>query len=258
MSWRDISQWIWAPALTLIPIGVLWKTRWSGALMDFGVALSTSALVSLAFFGATDDAEDARAQRADRSENRRVVMDASGTDGPHLYNNFDLRGQHLNGVELPGVRFNEADLTEATLYQAELPGVDFIDARLICATLRDADLADTPENLGIGPDLRRAELQGADLRGVQFGTADLQRAVFGDPGYEEGSLPTDIRDADLSQVENPELAHWNAVIYDIDDPDDPDDEYTKWPAGFDPPESAPVPDEERSWPLCTPSKYSLE
>jgi uncharacterized protein YjbI with pentapeptide repeats len=244
-------------------------------LKDAGIALATGGLISQAIFIASnksddersDDAqaiEDERAERTERSENRRFVIDASRdidaseNDRPRLFNGFDLRGQHLNGVQLAGVRFNEADLSETRLYQANLDGVDFIDATLICASLHEADLTDDGES-DDGPDLRRAKLQGADLREVKFGNADLEDAVFGIPDGYSKAFATDIRGADLRDVESIALAHFDAVIWNQDDLSIPNDRdvFTQWPASFEPPESAPPP-EEHTWPLCTPARYTRE
>jgi uncharacterized protein YjbI with pentapeptide repeats len=265
MSWRDASKWVWILVILgslFIPVGAVLLSRHPrGApnavgevFKDLGVALLTTGLIGWALFDATNSVEEERAQRAERSENRLFVMDASGTDRPRVFNGFDLRGQHLNGVQLPGVRFNETDLTEARLYEANLRAVDFIDATLVCSSLREADLTD-PDNIGIGPDLRRAKLQGADLRGVQFGNADLENAEFGDASGDlsySDSHPTDLRGANLRDVENIESARFEAVIYG-----EYNGQPTMWPAGFDPPPSAPLPD-ERSWPLCTPAIYTVE
>jgi hypothetical protein len=284
MNWQSFTWIFVALGILFIPLGAVLLFKYTKGpgnitgeiLKDAGVALATTGLITQAFFSATKKIEDdrskqahaieeGRAERAERSENRRFVIDASGSmdasvsERPRLFNGFDLRGQHLNGVQLPGVRFNDADLTESSLYQANLDGVDFIDARLICASLHDADLTDDGEN-DLGPDLRRAELQGADLRDVKFGNADLEDAVFGVPsGYSKKAFATDIRGADLSEVDNIELARFDAVIWDAWDPNNPTDPFTQWPtvAGFERPESAPIPN-KLSWPLCTPARYTLE
>ena len=90
-----------------------------------------------------------------------------------------------------------ADLGGAMLFKAPLAEAQLIGANLRNADLRDANLRDAR--------LWEADLKGADLRG-----ADLRNA-----GLEGADLTgTDLRGADVQDA-----------LYD---------EYTVWPAGFDP------------------------
>lgn len=284
-EWREISKWAWAPGLIAISVGVWFEFRkgWKGTgetLRDLGIALSTAALISLAFFGATNEIEDERARQAEefetdraqqaqalenlralrveRSDNRRFVLSLSGPEErTRLFTGFDLRGQNLNFAQLWGASFNEANLTEATLLQATLNGADFRDATLICASLRQADLE--RGNADQSPTLVNAKLQGADLRNLDFGNADLEGAEFGsvddadsedlddELDYNE-ALPTNLGGADLYEVQNLSPDNFlSPVIYDAD---------TQWPQGFPLPEKADLP-AEQSYPSCTPDQYRL-
>jgi len=124
--------------------------------------------------------------------------------GADLYG-ADLRGADLGGADLGGADLGGAYLRGADLGGAYLRGADLRDADLGGANLGDADLGDA--------DLRGADLGGAYLRGAYLGGADLGGA--------------DLRDADLRDACLGGAclggARWN--------------EFTRWPAGFTPPEA---------------------
>ncbi len=102
------------------------------------------------------------------------------------------------GANLSGANLSEADLSGANLREANLRGADLSGADLSGANLSEANLS--------GADLYEANLREANLRGANLSGADLCGA--------------NLRGADLSGA-NLSGAKWN--------------EYTIWPAGFEPP-----------------------
>ena len=93
-------------------------------------------------------------------------------------------------------------VASASLAQSQLSGVALVGANLQHASMRGADLHNADLRMA---DLAGADLRGADLRGVNFRAADLRGA--------------DLRDARMTRAE------FSDSIYD---------QWTQWPAGFDP------------------------
>ena len=125
-------------------------------------------------------------RRLDDGRNRRLVrflQEAGLIDGDDpiiVLDKAELRGAHLNGVDLTGVHLNEAnlrdaDLTGAFLGRANLRGANLQQATLSGAFLGNADLGGA--FLG-GADLRDANLQKASLRGAYLDRARLNRAIL--------------------------------------------------------------------------------
>lgn len=93
-------------------------------------------------------------------------------------------------------------VASASLAQSQLSGVALVGANLQHASMRGADLHNADLRMA---DLAGADLRGADLRGVNFRAADLRGA--------------DLREARMTRAE------LSDSIYD---------QWTQWPAGFDP------------------------
>jgi hypothetical protein len=91
---------------------------------------------------------------------------------------------------------------------------------------------------------------------VDFGNADLTDAHFGRlDGYADVADVTDLRGADLSQVEGLESVDWGeGVVHGS-----LGDNATQWPPGFHPPASLPQPDPDNvnQGPRCRPFQYRL-
>lgn len=140
----------------------------------------------------------------------REQLEAYGESAPHLLSDDlcesiylripysgkkDLQGIYLEGIELMGYDFTEAqleganlsegvlnranfceaNLKEADLHSAEIEQATFSFASLRGANFRNARLKDAQfENA----DLRYADFSGADLSGADFSHADLSCAVF--------------------------------------------------------------------------------
>jgi uncharacterized protein YjbI with pentapeptide repeats len=97
------------------------------------------------------------------------VLNEVNLIGVHL-EGADLRGENLQGAELPLVKLQGADLRHANLrgaylMQANLEGANLRVAKFQGAELREANLKDA--------DLLMAEMQTADLRGANLEGADL-------------------------------------------------------------------------------------
>jgi hypothetical protein len=243
-------------------------------IADLGVALCSGVIVALFIFIATNDAEERRATQADaledqraarsnRLENTRFVRSVAseGAEALREFDQLDLRGQFLNGLDLRRASLNEARLTEATLYTAQLGGADLMDADLQCTRMFGASFEGDPQTL-----LRRAKFHGADMRFVRFGNADLLRAEFGQPdGYPDIAHATDLRYADLSAVENIDTVDWGeGVIYNLPEELTEDQQSrglvaTKWPQGFTLPNRLPLPDPDDTTqgPRCRPFQFRL-
>jgi hypothetical protein len=87
----------------------------------------------------------------------------------------DFAIAYLSGAELRGAHMNGMDLFGANLAGADLRGADLGWANLSDANLRGADLRRA--NL-IGADLSDANLSGADLRGAHLADSDLEGAIY--------------------------------------------------------------------------------
>jgi uncharacterized protein YjbI with pentapeptide repeats len=110
--------------------------------------------------------------------------------GDRDFQNLDLSGAQLDGVDLRGANFIGAQLSRANLCNARLDGVklaiaNLSDADLTGACLRDAKL--------VGANLNRAILAGADLAGANLDGADLSNADLTDTNL----AGTDLSDAIL-------------------------------------------------------------
>ncbi|MEZ4864472.1 MAG: pentapeptide repeat-containing protein [Caldilineaceae bacterium] len=154
----------------------------------------------------------------------------------------DLSGAHLVEATLAESDLRQADLSEADLTQSDLQEADLEQSALHWATLVDSDLRNA--NLQ-GANLIGADLQQADLAGANLSQATLNGAVL------KGANLTgvDLSYADLNWVD---LTHanlrgaklmtaslgWanlsNADLTDVDLTDARYNDYTEWPAGFDP------------------------
>ena len=119
----------------------------------------------------------------------------------------DLRGANLRGADLGGADLRSADLGYADLRGANLCGANLWGADLRYADLGYADLGDA--NLG-GADLGYANLGYANLRGANLGDANLGYANL----WGANLWGANLRYADLRGA----FAN----------------EFTRWPAGFDP------------------------
>jgi uncharacterized protein YjbI with pentapeptide repeats len=177
-------------------------------------------------------------------DNNMMRIDLRGADLRGAKCHGDMRFANLEGADLRGADFHSADmayvrlkgviidgktdlrdeahnailalsgernLSSIVLIQMYLAGADLSGAQMEVATLSQADL--TGAKL-IGANLRMAELQGAYLTGAYLTGADLREARL------QGADLTraDLRDADLT-----------GAVYDAE---------TKWPSGFEPPETA--------------------
>lgn len=82
------------------------------------------------------------------------------------FEDLDLKGAEMKGLDLAGLDFEDSDLSGADLERAKLVGVDFEGANLQDADLKEADLrrADFQQTKISGALLTAADLRGADLR----------------------------------------------------------------------------------------------
>jgi hypothetical protein len=101
-----------------------------------------------------------------------AVVKGNKGDKGHL---DDFAIAYLSGAELRGAHMNGMDLFGANLAGADLRGADLGWANLSDADLRGADLRRA--NL-VGADLSDARLSGADLRGAHLADSALEGALY--------------------------------------------------------------------------------
>lgn len=209
--------------------GSLWR--------DLGLAVLSGAVVG----GALVSVESMLAGAAEvRSKQETLLSQLSSTMD---LNGIDLSGRNLDGLYLPGramvaarlvgtglanSRLYFSDLRHADLRGASLRGADLSGSTLAFADLRgadlrgavldDADLSDTR--------LDEADLRGAVVRGGRLQRSRLQGAMLGGALIET----TFLDGADLSSARIQGLG-LREVEYD---------ECTRWPAGFEPPATVGV------------------
>ena len=89
----------------------------------------------------------------------------------HKFHGLDLIGADLNGIELEGAQFVEANFEKVLLRGANLRKANFKDAILVGADCQNAHL----EGVNFkGANLENANLQGANLRNADFRGTNIQ------------------------------------------------------------------------------------
>ncbi|MCB0939546.1 MAG: pentapeptide repeat-containing protein [Mycobacterium sp.] len=111
-------------------------------------------------------------------ENLRFIRERSWDtpDDARRFADFDVAGQNLVGLRLPGSDFARADLTGANLSESDLSRSNFAranlhDANLTRTLLRGAYFG--PERIPDAPDQLGADLTDADLTDADLTDADL-------------------------------------------------------------------------------------
>lgn len=175
--------------------------------------------------------ENARAKQAERLENLRYVRersdDPTGLEGGiyKSFENLDLTGMNLSGLNLPRSLFWRATLDRTDFTSARLEGSSF-------GTTTGLGPSGTAE----GAIFRSARLERAMFYSWDGDGADLSGAVFDDTEFMGGSyngtrfaeaffFDTDLWDIDLSRTSGLETAHFEGDCF----------RNVIWPAGFEPP-----------------------
>lgn len=104
-------------------------------------------------------------------ECNKTGMQLLNTDLSHA----ELNSTNLQGANLFGSQFRQADVSYADLSNSNLSFTDFQHARLKGANLRAADLSQADFS---GADLSYADLQDAKLVDTDFGKANLSHAIW--------------------------------------------------------------------------------
>jgi hypothetical protein len=154
--------------------------------------------------------------------------------GPNLQN-MDLKNANLNG-NLEGCYIAYGDLRNANLENSSLRGANLEFADLSDANLKDADLGRNPVaewDWGAEYDWRTrlygAKLSRANLRGASFSGAFMAKANLSGADLSGAYLSgADLRNSNLTE----------ATLHGADLKDCYWDDYTIWPEGFTPPETA--------------------
>ena len=179
---------------------------------------------------------------ADLSDTRLVRTDLRGADlsGADLSSAYlieaNLGGAEMRGANLDGARLTRADLHTANLTEANVTGGNVREANLTDAILSKANLSGAILSKAIlsnanlsGADLGEANLDGANLNGANLRNVNLNRAnLSGDLSW------ADLRGADLRGADLTGADLTGADLRQVEW-----DSATRWPAGFDPPPSAP-------------------
>ncbi len=204
---------------------------------DLGLAVLSGGIVG----GALVTVESLLASAADRrsaAPSLRMMLSTT-TD----LNGIDLSGENLTDLYLPGRAMVAAELTGADLSDSKLPFADLRFAQLRNTNMRGIDLrgatlagadlsgADLRGALLDDADLSDAKLAGADLSGASLTDARAERTRFGDATVAGAQFANVFLDgADLSESVGP-ITMQQPVQHD---------DATRWPSGFEPPESTPV------------------
>jgi uncharacterized protein YjbI with pentapeptide repeats len=126
---------------------------------------------------------DLQARHAEQLENLRFVRErAASGKGPFPFAEFDLQGQNMSGLTLPGADFKRANLSGAALAASTLSGALFAGANLSRADLFGTDLTSA---IFVGTDLKGANLQSANLSQASLLHEDLTHTVFSNTGFSQ-------------------------------------------------------------------------
>lgn len=177
-------------------------------------------VAGLAVFVVTWHFESQRANNDQRLENLRFVRERSSEDldQPRPFRGLDLANQNLSGLRLP-----HAELSGANLVKADLRFVQLSGAKVHAVNLEGARLTQTT--------LGGTEFIGAQLTGASIERAFAQGAVFTGSDLSGTSFSgTALYGADFSGSIGIDKAGMSGICWD---------EKTRWPEGFEPPESAP-------------------
>lgn len=136
-------------------------------------------------------------------------------DRSRPFSMFDLEGQNLVGLLLPGADFAYANLKDAFLMRSDLSRADFSRAKLRNANLSRSNLRGA--YFGVDRLIEEPAQPGADLEGADLSAADLTGA--------------NLSHANLTGVKLT-AANLTDVFYD---------EKTTWPDGFTAPPSRAAP-----------------
>jgi uncharacterized protein YjbI with pentapeptide repeats len=126
---------------------------------------------------------DLQARHAEQLENLRFVRErAASGKGPFPFAEFNLQGQNMSGLTLPGADFKRANLSGAALAASTLSGALFAGANLSRADLFGTDLTSA---IFVGTDLKGANLQSANLSQASLLHEDLTHTKFSNTGFSQ-------------------------------------------------------------------------
>lgn len=199
------------------------KRRWFTSeppwwVRDFLVA----GLVGLVLVGVQIVRDDQREANDQRLSNLSFVRDkAAGPSTARNFQNIDLEGMNISGLELPSSKFEKANLREINALRSSLElsnfyGAQLSDANLAVTRLQAVDLS--------GVDASRADFSYAHLEYGRFESTKLEGARFDFATLDNA----DLSHVDMSRVSGLETASLTNICYD---------EGTKWPKDFQPPPS---------------------
>lgn len=239
------------------PSGGRWR-RWHLTSRDMIIALTVAALT----ISSQALIDDRREDKADRRENLRFLREQSvlaSLEGVDL-RNLDLAGQNLSGLGIQGAGMTgailaEADLRDARmtrmgLSQADLSRADMSGAHVRRGSLYGANLSKANLNDAVFDhvELSRADFTGAQLRGAvltHYTDKSEPDPPLGDFRIRFADFSrADLRGADLSGIDflgvsfhgadlrgaSLDFTYYESICYDFT---------TRWPRGFQPPQSAP-------------------
>lgn len=185
---------------------------------DFLVA----GLVGLILVGVQIFRDDQRDANDQRLNNLSFVRDkASGPNTARNFQNIDLEGMNISGLDLLASKFQDADLK----------GIKASRSSLTLSSLDGAQASEANLNLA---NMEAVDFRSADASGVDFSYTHLEYSEFKETKLQGARFDhANLDDVDLSQIDMSgvtglETASFNNVCYDED---------TRWPEGFRPPPS---------------------
>ena len=229
-----------------------WLVRDGVVALIIGLLLLVSQLwFDVAQIHRQETLENARSEHAEQLENLRFVRERSSPRRlGRPFQEFNLHGQNLIGLQLAGADFTGSNLGDASLTLSNLRGADFSSADLSYARVNLADLRNAQfgeadlRGAAVNSVLRHAHLRDADLSRANLLSADFTDAFLVDANLTEANLAesvlvradlsgADLTGADLTKVDLTGAKLTGATLFDICYSD-----ATKWPKGVRVPDTS--------------------